>query len=66
MSHSENTNGRVSFVYSQNSCDFPVSLAMSYVPWQKWETLFDESAALKRGTAFPSLELPFLGKEVQR
>lgn len=38
---------------------FPI--AMSYVPWQKWERTYEPAVALKRGTIFPSLDLPFLG-----
>lgn len=38
------------------------ALAMSYVPWHNWEALYDEKDALERGTAFPSLDLPFFGK----
>lgn len=56
--------GSVKSVYNQNMPDIHAPLAMSYVPWQKWEALFNESDALNRGTAFPSLELPFLRKEV--
>ena len=44
----------------QNKC----SLAMAYVPWQKWETMYNEEEALKAGTAFPSLDLPFYGKGI--
>ena len=36
------------------------ALAMSYVPWHSWEHLFEADEALQRGTAFPSLELPFI------
>ena len=39
---------------------FPV--AMAYVPWQNWENLYNECDAFERGTAFPSLDLPFTGK----
>ena len=46
----------------ENICHIPenkCSLAMAYVPWQKWETMYNEEEALKQGTAFPSLNLPF-------
>lgn len=39
-------------------------LGMSYVPWQNWEDMFDPENALERGTAFPSLEMPFCRKGV--
>ena len=49
------------------NCDIPqdkCSLAMAYVPWQEWETMYDDERALERGTAFPSLDLPFMGKGI--
>ncbi len=46
--------------------EFPAQtpIGMCYVPFQQWETPYDENVALERGTMFPSLDLPFLGKEV--
>ncbi len=38
-------------------------LAMSYVPFQSWEDTYAENVALARGTIFPKLDFPFLGKE---
>ena len=38
-------------------------LAMAYVPFQSWEDTYAENVALARGTIFPSLDMPFLGKE---
>ena len=38
-------------------------IGMCYVPFQQWETPFAENVALEKGTIFPSLDLPFLGKE---
>lgn len=38
-------------------------LAMAYVPFQKWEDPYAENYALYKGTIFPSLDLPFCGKE---
>lgn len=57
--------GSVIPVYNQKTPVIQAPLAMSYVPWQSWEALYDESTALTRGTAFPSLDLPFLCKEVR-
>ena len=37
------------------------SLAMCYVPWQKWGELYDPCKALKCGTLFPVLNKPFGG-----
>lgn len=47
---------------------FPAStpIAMMYVPYQEWETPYDPDLALSRGTIFPSLDLPFIGKEAVR
>lgn len=39
--------------------DFPV--AMGYVPWQRWHTVYDLEKALCTGTIFPELDKPFLG-----
>ena len=43
-------------------CNIPsdkCSLAMAYVPWQKFERMYNEERAFKTGTAFPSLDFPF-------
>ena len=37
------------------------SLAMAYVPWQKWQNVMDGCSALKHGTIFEDLVLPFEG-----
>ncbi len=36
-------------------------LAMSYVPFQKWQNIYPLEKALKRGTLFADLDLPFKG-----
>lgn len=38
------------------------TLAIAYVPWQKYEELFPDEAALSNGTIFKELCLPFCGK----
>lgn len=38
-----------------------VSLAMMYVPYQRFENLYDEEKALARGTLFAELDMPFYG-----
>ena len=44
-----------------------LSLAMAYVPFQKWsDDLFDLEAALQKGTIFPELYKPFLGDRRKR
>ena len=52
---------------NNDKCNVPrakCSLAMAYVPWQKWEKMYDDETALTMGTAFPSLNLPFCGRGV--
>lgn len=36
-----------------------VPLAIAMVPLQQWEQPYDPQSALKNGTIFPSLNLPF-------
>ena len=44
-----------------NFDDFPV--AMAYVPWQKFERLYDDlEKGYKNGTVFPELDKPFKGR----
>ncbi|MBE6935880.1 MAG: spore coat associated protein CotJA [Ruminococcaceae bacterium] len=38
-------------------------LAMAYVPVQQWDAIYEAEKGLSRGTIFPALDLPFLGKE---
>ena len=37
------------------------SLAMMYVPYQRFVHLYDDEKALSRGTLFEELDLPFYG-----
>jgi hypothetical protein len=37
-------------------------LAMAYVKWQDWKETYSEEAALKCGTLFKELNLPFRGE----
>lgn len=43
-----------------------LALAMAYVPVQCWETPYDVVTGFERGTLFPGLDKPFLGKEAIR
>ncbi len=36
---------------------FPV--AMAYVPWQNWKTVYEMDTGFCKGTIFPALDLPF-------
>lgn len=38
-----------------------VSLAMMYVPFQRFENLYEPEKALERGTLFADLDMPFYG-----
>lgn len=37
------------------------ALAMAYVPWQKWQNIYDAEKGLACGTIFQDLYLPFRG-----
>lgn len=41
-------------------------LAMVYTPMQAFENLYDMDAALKNGTLFRDLDLPFRGKSIAK
>ena len=36
-----------------------VPIGMSYVPWQVWREIYKSDVALRRGTIFSQLDLPF-------
>ena len=38
-------------------------LAMAKVPMQPWCTVYDSATAFSRGTLFPALDLPYLGRK---
>ena len=42
-------------------CLDELPLAIAYVPWQKWQKIYDAEKGLYRGTIFQELDLPFLG-----
>lgn len=41
-------------------------IGMAYVPFQEWDTPYDENIAISRGTIFPCLDKPFIGEEAIR
>lgn len=41
-------------------CLSDMSVAMAYVPMQRWNQVYDMSRGLTRGTIFPELDLPFV------
>lgn len=42
------------------SMDKDFALAMAYVPWQYFDTVYEPDKALEIGTIFPELDKPFL------
>lgn len=56
--NAENTNPNLDWD-SISLNDLP--LAMSYVPFQRWQNIYPLEKALKRGTMFADLDLPFKG-----
>ncbi len=53
---------------TENAFDYTylgrLPLAMAYVPFQRWGSIYDPCRALQRGTIFPDLDLPFCGREL--
>lgn len=43
-----------------------LSLAMAYVPWQKWQNIYKPENALCAGTIFQELDLAFLGRRYRK
>ena len=50
------------FAEEKISDKFPV--AMAYVRWQELGKIYQPELALMRGTLFPDLDKPFMGKTV--
>ena len=49
------------YMYETNIDRFPV--AMAYVPWQKFDKMYDDlEKAYRIGTIFPELDKPFTGR----
>lgn len=47
---------------SKENCISEKPLAMAYIPWQKFSKTYEPQKALMRGTIFPELDKPFIGK----
>lgn len=43
-----------------------MALAMAYVPWQHYQSIYEPDKALQVGTIFPELNKPFTGRRVCR
>lgn len=41
-----------------------LSIAMAYVPWQRWGEIYTSEVGLQRGTIFKELDKPYLSEEV--
>ena len=41
-------------------------LAMARVPIQPWCPVYDSATAFSRGTLFPALDLPYIGREAAK
>lgn len=61
------------YVMDCSNCPMPegkfpteTPLAMAYVPFQTWEKPYDMDTGLSRGTVFPSLDKPFIGRGATR
>lgn len=51
--------------YPQKGPQMPVEglpLAMAYVPWQRWGSLYSPEKGFAQGTIFKELDYPFYGK----
>ena len=59
MENKPNTNPSTTGVFPAET---PVGMA--YVPFQVWEKTYPENEAFEKGTIFPSLFLPFVGRQV--
>jgi hypothetical protein len=55
--------GCISHEPSYATSDSDMALAMAYVPWQHFDSLYDLPAALEIGTIFPELNKPFRGSK---
>lgn len=61
----ENNNGTITSPVCTTCGGAPV-LAMARVTVQTWPAeVYDGETALARGTLYPALDLPFIGKEVR-
>ena len=42
-----------------------MTIGMGYVPWQKWQNIYDMDEGIKRGTIFEELDKPYIGRPVK-
>ena len=48
------------------TCINSLPLTMAFVPMQKWDDLYSADVGLSRGTIFPSLDKPFMGRRIEK
>ena len=69
---SRNMHGNIGKMHSPHSDMYEpenidkLPIAMAYVPWQRWKNTYELGKALKVGTIFPELDLPYLGRRGER
>lgn len=51
---------------AQKECIDSLPLTSVYMPKQKWGDLYTECVGLERGTIFPELDKPFLGRGTKK
>lgn len=57
-----NNTGRQAICQSEQSIAFAnMPVAMAYVPWQDWRSIYEVEKGLCSGTIFEELYKPFLG-----
>ncbi len=57
--------GQNDYVQNNNAQNNGQVLAMSYVPMQSWQKLYEYDKGLMRGTVFEELDLPFKGASMR-
>lgn len=57
-----NNIGQTTSNYDGSVSSFPnnTPLGMAYVPFQKWENVYELNDAFPKGTLFPELDFPFM------
>jgi hypothetical protein len=51
---------RIAYPYYSDVSSMP--LAMAYVPWSRFGSIYEPDAALEAGTIFMDLNKPFIGR----
>ncbi|MDI3528676.1 MAG: hypothetical protein PWQ23_495 [Thermoanaerobacter sp.] len=51
--------------YVQDYAFPPLKLAQAYVPLQKYVSIYPPEEAIKKGTVFPELDMPYIGEKMR-